>query len=192
MGAFWSMTVVDWSSRLQNIILRVAPEYQLDLYEYTEYHYLITLQINDPERSTITFHVDRKGTGEMSVREWNPEAEFPELKAAIEEFFRSTQPKRVFREIPKNVLRDLERLEDGLLQKGFGVTWKQVEDYRLSLRLENQVGTRGLFQEYLVYFKNSGINSNLTSVVLVHGAGSFRDLLVEAIAVLHPPSAEHR
>lgn len=188
------MTVVDWPSRLQNIILRVAPEYQLDLYEYTEYHYLITLQINDPERSTITFHVDRKGTGEMSVREWNPEAESPELKAAVEEFFRSTQPKRVFREIPKNVLRDLERLEEVLLQKGFGVTWKQVEDYRLSLDLEFLLGPQGggSVQTYLVYFKNSGINSNLTSVALVHGAGGIRDLLVEAIAGLHPPSAEHR
>jgi len=186
------MTIVDWPSRLQEIILRVAPEYQLDLFEHTKYHYLITLQINDPEKSTITFNVDRKGTGEMSVREWNPEAESPGLKAAIEEFFRSTQPKRVFREIPKNVLRDLERLKDVLLKKGIGITWKQVEDYRLSMDLENQIGPSGLVETYLVYFKNSGINSNLTSVTQVHGNESFRRALVESIAGLHPPSAEHR
>lgn len=185
------MTVVDWPSRLQDIILRVAPEYQLDLFEHTKYHYLITLQINDPEKSTITFHIDRKGTGEMSVRAWNPEAESPGLKAAIEEFFRSTQPKRVFREIPKNVLRDLERLEDVLLKKGIGITWKQVEDYRLSLDLENQIEPSGLVETYLVYFKNSGINSNPTSVTQVHGNESFRRALVESIAGLHPPSAEH-
>lgn len=186
------MTIVDWPSRLQEIILRVAPEYQFELFEHTKYHYLITLQINDPEKSTITFNVDRKGTGEMSVREWNPEAESPGLKAAIEEFFRSTQPKRVFREIPKNVLRDLERLKDVLLKKGIGITWKQVEDYRLSLDLENQIGPSGLVETYLVYFKNSGINSNLTSVTQVHGNESFRRALVESIAGLHPPSAEHR
>jgi len=186
------MTVQTWPLELKLVIRGVAPEYQLDLHKFSEYHYLITLQINDPERSTITFHVDRKGTGEMSVREWNPEAESPGLKAAIEEFFRSTQPKRVFREIPKNVLRDLERLEDVLLKKGIGVHWKQVEDYRLSLDLEYQFGPGGLVEKYLVYFKNSGINSNLTSVALTYGAGGFRDLLVEAIAGLHPPSAEHR
>ena len=186
------MTVQTWPLELKSVIWGVAPEYQLDLHKFSEYHYLITLQINDPERSTITFHVDRKGTGEMSARERNPEAESPELKAAIEEFFRSTQPKRVFREMPKNVLRDLERLEDVLLQKGFGLTWKQVEDYRLSLDLEYQFGPGGLVEKYLVYFKNAGINSNLTSVVLVYGAGGVRDLLVEAIAGLHPPSAEHR
>jgi len=176
------MTVQIWPLELKLVIHRVAPEYQLDLHKFSEYHYLVTLQINDPERSTITFHVDRKGTGEMSVREWNPEAESPGLKAAIEEFFRSTQPKRVFREIPKNVLRDLERLKDVLSRKGIGITWKQVEDYRLSLDLENQIGPGNLLETYLVYFKNSGINSNLTSIALVYGAGGFRDLLVEAIA----------
>jgi len=186
------MTVQTWPLILKLVIHRVAPEYQLDLHKFSEYHYLITLQINDPERSTITFHVDRKGTGEMSVREWNPEAESPGLKAAIEEFFRSTQPKRVFREIPKNVLRDLKRLKEVLEREAIGLHWEQVADYRLSLDLEWLLAKGGLVETYLVYFKNSGINANSTSVALVYGDGGFRHLLVEAIAGLRPPSAEHR
>lgn len=186
------MTALSWPSRLQELILQLAPEYQLDFHKFSEYHYLITLQINDPERSTITFHVDRKGTGAMSLREWSPEAESAALREAIERFFQSTHPERLFREIPMNVLKDLERLDDVLMGESIGLTWRQIEDYRLSLNLEFLLGPTQIGETYLVYFKNSGLNASPTSLTLVDGQGGFKKILVESIAGLHPPSAEHR
>ena len=186
------MTVPEWQSRLQQIIVRLAPEYQPDIHEFSQYHYLISLWINDPERSTITFHVDRKGTGAMSLREWNPEAESPALRAAIEKLFQSTRPERQLREIPMNVLNDLELLVDVLMRESIGLDWTQVEDYRLSFKLESLLGPTQIEETYLVYFKNSGINAKPNSVTLKDGRGSFNKILVESIAGLYPSSAEHR
>jgi len=168
-----------WQTRLFEIVGEVAPEYSLEIHKHTEYHFLVTLQVNDPERSNITCSVYRKNSGALFLRDWVPAPEVPELKAKIEDYFLSSQPQRTFNGIPKSALKDFERLAEELEGVRITIMWEQVEEFRVKVSANGPGGKRC---DLLVYFKNSGINAKQTSVTFAGGdeqlAGLIRETFV--------------
>jgi len=173
----------DWQTRLFEIVVEVAPEYALEIHKHTEYHFFATLQVNDPERSNITFAVYRKDSGVLSLRNWDPATDIPELKAKIEDYFLSLQQQKTLNGISKSALKDFERLAEELRGVGVTVTWKQIEDFRVKL------SANGLSEQrcdLLVYYKNSGISAKRTSVNFLNGDEQLSDQIQETLFRLFP------
>ena len=173
----------DWQSRFCEIVSEVAPEFIPNICEISVYHFAVTLQINDPERSNITCSVYRKKSGVFSLKDWAPVAEATDLKASIEDYFLSLHPQKTFDGIPQSALRDFERLAEELRGVGITVTWKQIEEFRARLNASRLSGERC---DLLVYYKNSGISAKRTSVNFLEGDEQLSDQIKETLFRLFP------
>lgn len=183
------MTDEDWQSRFYEIVSEVAPEFMPNICEISVYHFAVTLQINDPERSNITCSVYRKKNGIFSLKDWAPVSEATDLKARIEAYFLSFHPQKTFDGIPQSALRDFERLAEELAGVGTTITWKQVEDFRARLSAKGLSGQRC---DLLVYYKNSGISAKRTSVNFFNGDEQLGDQIKETLSRLFPNQESDR
>lgn len=177
------MTDKGWQSRFYEIVSEVAPEFMPSIFENSKYHFAVTLQINDPERSNITCTVYRRENGILSLRHWAPVSEATDIKKRIEDYFRTFDPQKTFDGIPESADRDFERLRKELEGVGTTITWKQVEDFRARLSAEGLSGQRC---DLLVYYKNSGISAKRTSVKFLDGDEQLGDQIKEIISRLFP------
>ena len=183
------MTDEDWQSRFYEIVSEVAPEFMPNICEISVYHFAVTFQINDPERSNITCSVYRKKNGIFSLKDWAPVSEATDLKARIEAYFLSFHPQKTFDGIPQSALRDFERLAEELAGVGTTITWKQVEDFRARLSAKGLSGQRC---DLLVYYKNSGISAKRTSVNFLDGDEQLGDQIKETLSRLFPNQESDR
>ena len=183
------MTDEDWQSRFYEIVSEVAPEFMPNICEISVYHFAVTLQINDPERSNITCSVYRKKNGIFSLKDWAPVSEATDLKARIEAYLLSFHPQKTFDGIPQSALRDFERLAEELAGVGTTITWKQVEDFRARLSAKGLSGQRC---DLLVYYKNSGISTKRTSVNFFNGDEQLGDQIKETLSRLFPNQESDR
>jgi hypothetical protein len=183
------MTDEDWQSRFYEIVSEVAPEFMPNISEISVYHFAVTLQINDPERSNITCSVYRKKNGIFSLKDWAPVSEATDLKERIVDYFLSFHPQKTFDGIPQSALRDFERLAEELAGVGTTITWKQVEDFRARLSAKGLSGQRC---DLLVYYKNSGISAKRTSVNFLNGDEQLGDQIKETLSRLFPNQESDR
>ncbi len=173
----------DWQLKFCEIVGDEAPEYIPSIVGLTQYHFAVTLQINDPERSNITCSIYRKKSGVFSLKDWAPVAEATDLKARIEDYFLSLHPQKTFDGMPQSALRDFERLAEELRGVGITVTWKQIEEFRARLSANGLSGQRC---DLLVYYKNSGISTKRTSVNFLEGDEQLSDQIKETLFRLFP------
>ena len=183
------MTDGDWQSRFCEIVSEVAPEFMPSFSEISEYHFTVTLQINDPERSNITCTVYRKKTGILSLKDWVPVSEATDLKKRIEDYFLTFYPRKTFDGIPPSALRDFERLRKDLQGVGTTISWEQVEDFRVRLSAKGLSGQRC---DLLVYYKNSGISAKRTSVNFLNGDEQLGNQIKETLSRLFPNQESDR